>query len=242
MSTAHLEGHESGHGHADHGDHPPFLRHHFDNVVQQESAAKLGMWIFLATEILMFSGLFLAYFVIRSNYPEMVLHAHEKLDKVMGSINTLVLITSSLTMALAVRASQLNRRVEARYHLIATLAFAAMFMVIKYLEYSAKFEHGTLPGAAFYGEHVVDVANGVKGTLESWYGGYQMFYGIYFTMTGLHGVHVLVGMGLILWLIIENEKGRYSSAYYTPVENVGLYWHLVDLVWIFLFPLLYLVK
>jgi cytochrome c oxidase subunit 3 len=242
MSTAHIEGQQGAHGHDDHGEHPAFLRHHFDNAVQQESAAKLGMWIFLATEILMFSGLFLAYFIVRSNYPDMVLHAHEKLDKVLGSINTVVLITSSLTMALAVRATQLNRRVEARWHLVATLAFAATFMVIKYIEYSAKIEHGTLPGAALYAEHAVDLAAGVKGTIGSWYGGSQIFYGIYFTMTGLHGVHVLVGMGLILWLIIKNEKGAYSSAYFTPVENVGLYWHLVDLVWIFLFPLLYLVK
>jgi len=246
MSTAHHDGHaaKGAHGHDDHGDHdahPPHLQHHFDNPAQQESAAKLGMWVFLATEILMFSGLFLAYFIIRSNYPDMVLEAHEKLDKVLGTINTLVLITSSLTMALAVRATQLNRKIEARWHLIFTLLFALTFMVIKYFEYSSKISHGTLPGLMF-NEYILDPVTGTMMIQEAWYGGSQMFYGIYFTMTGLHGVHVLVGVGLILWILLKNEKGAYSSAYYTPVENVGLYWHLVDLVWIFLFPLLYLVK
>lgn len=246
MSTAHIEGHaahaDDGHGHGhEHGDHPEFLQHHFDNPAQQEGAAKLGMWVFLATEILMFSGLFLAYFIIRSNYPEMVLEAHEKLDKVLGSINTVVLIASSFTMAMAVRATQVGRRMEARWHLVLTLIFALTFMVIKYFEYSSKISHGTLPGA-WFNEYITDPATGVTMIQEAWYGGSQMFYGIYFTMTGLHGIHVLVGVGLILWILIKNEKGVYSPAYFTPVENVGLYWHLVDLVWIFLFPLLYLVK
>lgn len=246
MSTAHV-GHEAALGHDAHGDghdhaaHPPHLRHHFDNSGQQESAAKLGMWIFLATELLMFSGLFLAYFVVRSNYPEMVLEAHERLDKILGAINTVVLIFSSLTMALAVRASQTNQRVHARWYLLVTILCAMTFMVVKYMEYTAKIEHGTLPGR-FYAEHVQDLAAGVEGTLDRWYGGYQLFFGIYFVMTGLHGIHVLVGIGLIVWIMWKNEKGAYSSAYFTPVENVGLYWHLVDLIWIFLFPLLYLVK
>ena len=237
MTTAQLE---AEHGHA-HADHPHFLKHHFDNTSQQEGAAKLGMWIFLATEILMFSGLFLAYFVVRSNYPEMVLEAHEKLNKVMGSINTVVLITSSLTMALGVRAAQTNNNTALERNLLLTIACAAIFMIVKYFEYSAKIEHGTLPGLAYH-EHVHDLAAGVQGTLDRWWGGYQLFYGIYFIMTGLHGIHVLVGMGLIIWIMLKNEKGTFSSAYYTPVENVGLYWHLVDLIWIFLFPLLYLVK
>ncbi|MCC6623685.1 MAG: cytochrome c oxidase subunit 3 family protein [Deltaproteobacteria bacterium] len=246
MSTvAHEHGptaaHGGGHGHEAHGDHPKFLQHHFDNPGQQEGAAKLGMWVFLGTEILMFSGLFLAYFFIRAQFPEMVLHAHETLDKVLGSINTLVLITSSLTMALGVRAAQTNNKKLTNIMLAATVAFAAAFMVIKYLEYSAKIEHGTLPGK-FYAEHVYDLVAGVEGVQPAWWGGSQLFYGIYFVMTGLHGLHVLVGIGLILWIMWKNNKGAYSSAYYTPVENVGLYWHLVDLIWIFLFPLLYLVK
>lgn len=240
MSTAHV-GHEAEHGSSHGDDHPAFLQHHFDNASQQEGAAKLGMWIFLATEILMFSGLFLAYFVIRSQYPEMVLEAHEKLDKVLGSVNTVVLILSSLTMALGVRAAQTNQPKQVRWYLLVTLMCAATFMVVKYFEYTAKISHGTLPGSLYH-EHIYDLALGVEGTLDRWWGGYQLFYGIYFTMTGLHGIHVLVGMGLIAWIMWKNEKGAFSSAYYTPVENVGLYWHLVDLIWIFLFPLLYLVK
>ena len=242
MSTAHV-GHDIGHEHDGHGhdDHPPHLAHHFDNSAQQEGAAKLGMWVFLATEILMFSGLFLAYFVLRSNFPDMVLEAHEKLDKVMGSINTVVLITSSLTMALGVRAAQTNQRKLGQIYLFITLVCAGIFMVIKYLEYSAKIEHGTLPGSLYH-EHIYDLAAGVQGTLDRWWGGSQLFYGIYFVMTGLHGLHVLIGMGLIAWIMYKNGKGQFSSQYYTPVENVGLYWHLVDLIWIFLFPLLYLVK
>ncbi|MFO0748815.1 MAG: cytochrome c oxidase subunit 3 family protein [Myxococcota bacterium] len=242
MSTvAHEAGHGAGESHDIAHDHPAFLAHHFDNAGQQEGAAKLGMWIFLATEILMFSGLFLAYFYVRSSFPEMVLAAHEHLDKTMGSINTLVLITSSLTMALAVRSAQTNNKRLTTIMLLATLAFAATFLVIKYLEYSAKIEHGTLPGK-FYAEHVNDLVNGVHGVQEAWYGGYQLFFGIYFVMTGLHGIHVVVGMGLITWILLKNQNDKFSSAYYTPVENVGLYWHLVDLIWIFLFPLLYLVK
>ncbi len=239
MSTAAPLDHHGAPAHGasgGHDDRPKFLAHHFDNAEQQESAAKLGMWIFLATEILMFSGLFLAYFFVRASYPEMVLEAHEHLDKIMGAINTVVLISSSLTMALAVRSAQTNQRQLTNLYLLGTLVFAATFMVIKYLEYSAKIEHGTLP-TVFYAEHLAD------GTiLAPWYGGNQMFFGIYFVMTGLHGLHVLVGMGLITWMMIRNSKGEFSSRFFTPIENVGLYWHLVDLIWIFLFPLLYLVK
>lgn len=241
MSTAATGVH--GHDHAAHGhdDHPAHLQHHFDNPQQQESAAKLGMWVFLATEILMFSGLFLAYFVLRGMYPEMVLEAHEKLDKVLGSVNTVVLILSSLTMALAVRSAQTNEREKTNMYLLVTLLCAGAFMVIKYIEYSAKFEHGTLPGI-FYAEHHYDLEQGVEIIQRGWYGGEQLFFGIYFAMTGLHGIHVLVGMGLIAWMIKMNHSGRLHSGYFTPIENVGLYWHLVDLIWIFLFPLLYLVK
>ncbi len=236
-STAHDHG-AAGHGH---DDHPAHLRHHFDNSDQQESAAKLGMWVFLATEILMFSGLFLAYFVVRSMYPDMVLEAHEKLDKVLGAVNTVVLILSSLTMALAVRATQTNEQGKANMYLLVTLLCAGAFMVIKYMEYSAKFEHGTLPGI-YYAEHHYDLERGVELIQRGWYGGENLFFAVYFMMTGLHGVHVLVGMGLIVWMMIKTANGSMHAGYFTPIENVGLYWHIVDLIWIFLFPLLYLVK
>lgn len=232
MSTTTVEdapdsGH--GHGHDDH-DHPVWMQHHFDTAAQQESASKLGMWLFLSTEVLMFSGLFLAYAIARYLYPDMMLQAHEELSIPLGATNTVVLITSSLTMALAVRAAQVGNQKQLKLQLILTILFACTFMVVKYFEYTAKIEHGMLPGNALY------TAGG------TYPGGPQLFFGIYFMMTGLHGIHVLIGIGVLLWILLRANKGHFGPEYYTPVENVGLYWHLVDLVWIFLFPLLYLVK
>ncbi|GMV42729.1 MAG: cytochrome c oxidase subunit III [Myxococcales bacterium] len=221
MSTAHSA--EAAH------EHPPGLQHHFHTPEQQRSSAKLGMWVFLAQEILFFGGLFMAYAAYRFFYPETFLEAHEHLSIPMGGTNTLVLITSSLTMALAVRAAQTGDQRKLLLNLAWTFLFACVFLVIKYFEYSAKFEHGLLPGK-FYAAH------------EHIAGEPQIFFGLYFVMTGLHGLHVLAGMVVIAWVFIRARQGRYSPAYFTPVENVGLYWHLVDLIWIFLFPLLYLVK
>ncbi len=238
MSTAVEAPHhaEAGHGH---DDHPDYLQHHFDNPGQQEGAAKLGMWLFLATELLMFSGLFVAYFYMRDQYPDMVLEYHEHLNKWLGSLNTLFLITSSFTMAMAVRAIQVNKPKLSARLLLATIVLGLAFMVVKYFEYKAKIEHGLLPGNAFL--ETIHTAAG-EFQRQGWYGGPQLFFGLYFAMTGLHGVHVLVGIGLLAWVLLKTKNGRFSGNYYTPVENVGLYWHLVDLIWIFLFPLLYLVK
>jgi cytochrome c oxidase subunit III len=203
-------------------------QHHFVSAEQQRSAAKLGMWIFLATEILFFGGLFLAYGAFRYFYPGTFLEAHEYLSIKMGGLNTVVLITSSLTMALAVRAAQLGDRRQLVGMLLATLALASVFLVVKYLEYAHKFHLGLLPGKFYHGE-------GISGLPH-------IFFGIYFVMTGLHGLHVIAGMGVIAWILVRSVQGRYGVGYHTPVENVGLYWHLVDLIWIFLFPLLYLVR
>ena len=222
MSTAHATA-------AEHHEETPGLAHHFHSREQQRSSAKLGMWLFLAQEILFFGGLFMAYAAYRFFYPETFLEAHEHLSIPMGGTNTIVLITSSLTMALAVRAAQTGDQKALLRNLVFTFLFACVFLVIKYFEYSAKFEHGLLPGRFFSShEHIV--------------GQPQIFFGIYFVMTGLHGLHVLAGMGVIAWIFIRAKQGRYSPQYFTPVENVGLYWHLVDLIWIFLFPLLYLVR
>lgn len=226
--------HESPKAHRPEGAEEPhaFMAHHFNTVGQQAAAAKFGMWVFLATEILMFSGLFLAYFIVRMHYPDMVLEAHEHLNKVAGGINTVVLITSSLTMALAVRAAQVGDTKAIKRNLLLTIAFALTFMVVKYFEYSAKIEHGMLPGKFYTAhEHGYDIQ------------GYpHIFFAVYFCMTGLHGIHVLIGIGVLTWVYIRASKDHFGPRYYTPVENVGLYWHLVDLIWIFLFPLLYLVK
>ncbi len=211
---------------------PSYLAHHFDTPAQQAGAAKFGMWLFLATEILMFSGLFLAYFIIRMFYPEMVLDAHEHLSKIAGGINTVVLITSSFTMAMAVRAAQVGDRPKLKINLLFTIGFACVFMIVKYFEYSAKWEHGMLPGKYY---HAWDHGYYLEGLPH-------IFFGLYFCMTGLHGLHVVVGIGVLTWIYLRASRGDFGPEFYTPVENVGLYWHLVDLVWIFLFPLLYLVK
>jgi cytochrome c oxidase subunit 3 len=225
-----------------HGGRPWFLAHHFDTVGQQEGAAKLGMWLFLCTEVLMFSGLFLAYFIIRTLYPDMLLASGEQLNKVAGGINTVVLITSSWTMALAVRCAQVNDQKGLQRNLILTIAFAFCFMVVKYFEYSAKIHHGLLPAGPnndWYTAHIASLHDGHATVLPKYA---KMFFGLYFTMTGLHGVHVVLGIGVLGWTLLRARRGDFSSENYVAVENVGLYWHIVDLVWIFLFPLLYLVK
>ena len=211
-----------------HNGHSPHLAHHFSDMEQQSDSAKLGMWIFLLTEILLFGGLFCTYAIYRSWHFEMFINAHKFLNVPLGTVNTFVLITSSLTMALAIRSLQVDDVKGASRMLIATLCLAAVFLVIKYFEYSHKIHLGQLPGK-FY------TFTGVEGTNP------HIFFGIYFLMTGLHGIHVLGGMGVMLFLLFKVNQGAYSAAYYTPVELTGLYWHLVDLIWIFLFPLLYLI-
>jgi cytochrome c oxidase subunit 3 len=203
------------------------VAHHFENAYQQFSSAKLGMWLFIVQEILFFSALFVAYAVYRGMHPEMFVDAHHHLSWKMGGINTLVLIFSSFTMAMSIRTAQLNQRLQSFWYLGTTLFCSCIFMVIKFFEYAEKIHHGYLPSVWFSGEGIYETMH--------------IFFGIYFTMTGLHGLHVLVGMGLIIWLMLETRKGKYNSEYFTPVEMVGLYWHLVDLIWIFLFPLLYLI-
>jgi cytochrome c oxidase subunit 3 len=202
--------------------------HHFADAEQEFSANKLGFWIFLVSEVMLFGGLFVAYVVFRQMFPETFIAAHEHLDRTMGATNTVVLICSSFSMALAVRSAMTGQKRLQITFLLITLAFAATFLVIKYIEYSEKFAHGYLPGF-WYTPHAGDPLNG------------NLFFGIYFTMTGLHGVHVIAGMIAITWVLVKAAKGQFSGAWYTPVELVGMYWHLVDLIWIYLFLLFYLV-
>jgi cytochrome c oxidase subunit III len=304
--TAISQGHDAHSG--DHGG--PHLAHHFDSAEQQNFAAKLGMWVFLGTEVLMFGGLFCAYSIFRHNHPAVFAFAAESyLNTKLGALNTVILISSSLTMAWGVRAAQMNNRGLLIVCLILTLLGAAGFMVVKTVEYSAKWRedvwigqwnkynamyHGpnaeappqqpvppggepTLPTVAANiakptdantGSDVSQIQpryigpTGLKSdvimaeptlspeelTTQKYRDLYSrdqwrvsQFFSIYFLMTGLHGLHVLIGMGLISWLIIKARQGTFSSEYYTPVDLIGLYWHLVDLIWIFLFPLLYLI-
>ncbi len=202
--------------------------HHFASAEDEFEAAKQGMWIFLATEVLMFGGLFVAYAIFRGLYTEMFHHAHQYLVVKMGGLNTVVLITSSLTMALAVSATQRGKRKQAAGYLVSTLLLSSCFLVVKYFEYQHKFHDGLLPGGFFTNTELLDAKA-------------PLFFSLYFVMTGLHGVHVLIGMGLMTWLLKRTLQNHFSPAYFTPVEMVGFYWHFVDLVWIYLFPLLYLV-
>lgn len=204
------------------------VQHHFVDSEQQFESSKLGMWIFLVTEILFFGGLFVAYIIYRSWHPELFIMAAEQLDTTMGAINTAVLIASSLTIALAIRASQLNQKRNLIILLLSTIALAATFMVIKYFEYTHKFDMGIYPGALY-------TFDGIDHELAS------VFFSIYYMMTALHGLHVVIGIAAIGWLVYKANKDAFNSSYYTPVEMTALYWHLVDIIWIFLFPLLYLI-
>ena len=208
---------------------PAHLAHHFADTRQQAESAKLGMWLFLVTEILLFGGLFCAYSIYRAWNPDMFHNAHQYLDIPLGAINTVVLITSSVTMALAIRSMQLGKKKLCIGNLVATVALAGVFLVIKYFEYHHKFELGLLPGKYY-------TFQGIEGTNP------HVFFSVYFLMTGLHGFHVIGGMAVITWLIIRTSRNAFSADYYTPIEMTGLYWHLVDLIWIFLFPLLYLIS
>jgi cytochrome c oxidase subunit 3 len=300
---------------ADEHRHPEHLGHHYETLEQQFSSGKLGMWLFLATEILLFAGLFCAYAVNRRNHPEVFHWGHELLNVRLGAVNTVFLICSSFTMAYGVRCAQLGRRLALIVSLALTLAFACGFMVIKYVEYSEKFRHGYLwaklydPHAVPHGgTHAEGEATGEEGVAAGAHGeapseapgaapalsrpapavsepaaaegagpqiertlvpppadaprglapettlgerapprgasdrGLGRFFTFYFLMTGLHGLHVLAGMIVITWLIVRAFKGHFGPKYFTPVDLGGLYWHLVDLIWIYLFPLLYLIS
>lgn len=212
-----------------HDEHAPFLQHHFEGHEHQFDAGKMGIWVFLFTEIMFFSGLFVAYTIYRTMHPEVFVGAAQYLDTTMGAINTCVLIFSSLTAAWAVRNAQLGQNRALIINLTLTLLCAAAFMVIKYLEYSHKFHIGLLPGKWFVEEI------GRPDTLKT-------FFGIYFAMTGLHGIHVLLGIFVFIWLLKRAIRGDFTPEYYGPIDFTALYWHLVDLIWIFLFPLLYLIN
>jgi len=223
-STTLTEAQHDSHGHG----HDPNLQHHFAEMSQQFDAAKIGMWLFLATEILLFGGLFVGFGMQQAKFPEAFKAAHHHLDWKLGALNTVVLLVSSFTMVIAVWASMTGRRKTLITNLVLTLACAGTFLVVKYFEYSHKIHDGLLPGK-FY--------NYAQGQPNEY-----IFFSFYFMMTGLHGIHVVLGMVAIGWILARSIKGDFGPGYYTPVDLVGLYWHLVDLIWIYLFPLLYLIS
>ena len=307
--------------------HPgaPRVAHHFATPVQQFESAQLGMWLFLATEVLLFGGLFCAYAVYRAAHPEVFIYAHRFLDARLGALNTVVLVSSSLTMAWAVRCAQTGRQRGLVGLLAATLLFAVAFLAVKYVEYESKWRHGLLWGRYYHPAHghPAGDASGQAGTGQAGHepanasapgderpvaagpnqspatiaagagppsrggpvtlGGaagpgatppaeatriaasaagprglawhlrrpdsgrhdeprnVQIFFAVYFLMTGLHGLHVMAGMAVIAWLLVRSIRGHFGPGYFAPVDLAGLYWHVVDVIWIFLFPLLYLI-
>jgi cytochrome c oxidase subunit 3 len=308
--AAHDHGHDDhGHGHEAHDPiHAanPHLAHHFDTPQQQFDAGKLGIWLFLLTEVLFFAGLFCAYTVYRSMHPEVFVYAHYFLDTKLGALNTCVLLISSLTAAWAVRNAQLAEKGKLILNIVITIACAFTFMCVKYVEYSHKYHDGLLPGhnfqpkeqiwelksfrdkhpeAAEYAEKLAKLdekknekapaagADAAKGEgheeklerpteeeLEPLIAAglvgprsldpsahisrprmAHVFFGIYFFMTGLHGFHVLIGIGVWVWMLLKAMKGQFGPNYFGPIDFTALYWHLVDLIWIYLFPLLYLI-
>ena len=214
--------------HAEVENFPVHVHHQFEDIEQQNESYLVGMWAFMVTEVMFFGGLFTAYVIYRTRHGGGFAAASSQLDVTLGAINTAVLIGSSLTMALAVHAAQTGKRKSQVGFLLLTIALGLTFLVIKFFEYKAKFDHHLVPGLPFEDA-------GPK-TYE-----WQMFFSIYFGMTGMHALHMVIGAGLLLWFIRRTWRGDFGPEYYGPVEIMGLYWHFVDIVWIFLFPLLYLV-
>jgi cytochrome c oxidase subunit 3 len=212
-----------------HTPHHPYLQHHFDNMAQQAEASTLGMWVFLVTEIMFFGGLFMAYLVYRYQSPMGFQEASHHLNIYWGAANTAILIVSSLTMAFAVRAAQTSQPARTQVTwLLWTMVLGAAFLGIKAIEYTDKFTHHTVPGPNFVWEGVYPKPA-------------EQFYSLYFAMTGLHALHMVIGIGIMTVITIMAWRKTFDQEYYTPVEVAGLYWHFVDIVWIFLFPLLYLI-
>ena len=214
--------------HEDDHEHHPFLQHHFEDMGQQHEASTLGMWLFLVTEVMFFGGMLAAYMLYRIWYPVAWADGSNELNIVMGGVNTAVLIFSSLTMAMAVRSAQTGRRNATMIFLVLTMLLGLTFLVIKFFEYKEKFELNHVPGPNFRFEgpeapHV------------------QIFFSVYFALTGVHALHMVIGFTLLSVILWMTYKNRFSPEWYTPIELAGLYWHFVDIVWIFLFPLLYLV-
>jgi cytochrome c oxidase subunit III len=208
------------------------LRHHFENEEQQKEASSLGMWVFLLTEIMFFGGMFMAYLAYRQLYPESFAAASSKLNVTLGAMNTLVLICSSLTMAMGVHSAALGKQKLLVIFLILTLCLGCVFLGIKAIEYTDKFVHHEVPGINFHPEDwpkQVDMSHA------------SLYFALYFGLTGLHASHMVVGVCILLFLIYKANKRAYTAEWHTPVEMFGLYWHFVDIVWIFLFPLLYLI-
>lgn len=248
-----------------HGHHHPEVRHQFDDLQQQHDAYNLGMWAFIVQEVMFFSGMIISYAIFRYKFFQAFIDGSNHLDVYVSTANTVVLLTSSLTMALAVRAAQLDQKMKLINLMIATLVLGGVFLGVKAYEYNSKYEDNLIPGynfvwtaeptSAHHGEaegaHAHGDSHGEAAPYDELaaapinYAPFpqqvEVFYGLYFIMTGFHALHMVIGAVVILVLIALAFKDHFSSNYYVPIEMFGLYWHFVDIVWVFLFPLLYLV-
>jgi len=229
-------------------DHPALV-HQFDDMVQQKEASTFGMWVFLLTEIMMFGGLFAAYLIYRLKYYDAFVAGSSSIDVTWGFINTLVLIGSSLTMALAVSAAQRGVRRQQQVFLVLTMVLGTVFLGVKAIEYKQKYDEHHIPGGFFQTFAPTDIAHDLvekEGKTPEAASQIaertQIFFCFYFAMTGLHALHMIMGLVLMTWLLVRAGHGEFGPQYYTPVELGGLYWHFVDIVWIYLFPLLYLIN
>jgi cytochrome c oxidase subunit III len=209
--------------------HEPDLKHHFDDSAQQFQSSTLGMWVFLVTELMFFGGMFGGYTVYRNMYPDAFASTSHFMNVPIGAINTGVLIFSSFTMVMAVRSAQLGQKKVLIAFLIFTLLLGCLFLTLKYVEYHEEWVDHHIPGPGFqYAD-------------TRYFHQAQILFFLYFAMTGMHAIHMIVGAGMLIVLISMAARDRFTQAWYTPVEMIGLYWHFVDIVWIFLFPLLYLI-
>jgi cytochrome c oxidase subunit 3 len=232
--------------HASHDvhEHPFYQKHHFETAEQQREAASFGMWLFLLTEIMFFGGLFFAYLLYRNWYYEAFVAASNSISMPMGLINTIVLISSSFTMAMGVWSAEIRNKKFLEWSLIATIVLGFIFLGIKSVEYTQKFEEHHVPGASF---DIKDFVHPPKGSHEKpltvdMANHTQIYFSLYFAMTGVHALHMIIGIAILFVLLVKARSGLYTTGYVQPIENFGLYWHFVDIVWIFLFPFLYLIN
>jgi cytochrome c oxidase subunit 3 len=223
----------------------PQHRHHFETEEQQREAGSFGMWLFLLTEIMFFGGLFFAYLLYRNWYYPAFAAASETLSIQIGTVNTAILITSGFFMAIGVWAAEMRKQKVLVWSLILTTVFGMAFLGFKYVEYHDKYMENHIPGASFdVSDFVNPAAHGIheQPITPSMAQHVQIFFFLYFAMTGMHAVHMIIGIGLLFWLIRRAQRGDFTSGYVAPIENFGLYWHFVDIIWLFLFPLLYLIN
>jgi cytochrome c oxidase subunit 3 len=221
--------------------HPAFV-HHFESLEVQKEASTLGMWAFLAQEVLFFGAFFLVYTLHRNLYYPVFEACSHHLDWKLGAANTLVLIGSSLTMALAVHAAAAGHKNATIAWLLGTILLGSVFLGVKVVEYREKWHAGLVPGLHWSDSDTIKEELKLKGPdADADATHAQLYFSLYFGMTGLHALHMIIGIPILGWLVLRARRGDFGPRYSTPVELTGLYWHFVDIVWIFLFPLLYLI-